>query len=100
MPFFSGGTVGLSVRYFAVRLFLAVVLLFVAALVVVRVAAADETTISYGNMRTAWDENEAGLGPAQVTSSDFGQQFATQLDGQIYAQPMVVGGKVIVATEH
>ncbi|MCW2871817.1 MAG: bamB 2 [Streptomyces oryziradicis] len=34
-----------------------------------------------------------------MQASDFGQLFSTQLDGQIYAQPLVVGGTVIVTTE-
>jgi outer membrane protein assembly factor BamB len=34
-----------------------------------------------------------------VTSSDFGQLFATQLDGQVYAEPLVIGSTLVVATE-
>lgn len=62
-------------------------------------ARGDELTVSQDNLRTGWDQHEPNLGPAQVASSTFGQQFATQLTGQIYAQPIVVGGNVIVATE-
>lgn len=61
---------------------------------------ADETTISQDTYRTGWDQNEPGLSPASVTSSDFGQQFSTALDGQVYAQPLVANGTLIAATEN
>ena len=63
-------------------------------------ALADDTTVSYNTLRTGWDPNEAGLGPAAVSAPDFGQLFATQLNGQIFAQPIVVAGTVIAATEN
>ncbi|WP_370085300.1 beta strand repeat-containing protein [Streptacidiphilus sp. MAP12-16] len=62
-------------------------------------AHADVTTISQDTYRTGWDPNEPGLTPAQVTSSDFGQQFSTALDGQVYASPVVTGNTVVVGTE-
>jgi hypothetical protein len=62
-------------------------------------ADADATTVSVDTYRTGWDQNEPGLTPAQVSSSDFGQQFSTAVDGQVYAQPVVVGGTVVVVTE-
>ncbi|MET8536262.1 choice-of-anchor D domain-containing protein [Streptomyces sp. NPDC005065] len=62
-------------------------------------ALADETTISGDTLRTGWDSNEPGLAPAQVSSSDFGQQFSTTVDGQVYAQPLVIGKTVVAATE-
>ncbi|WP_307623791.1 choice-of-anchor D domain-containing protein [Streptomyces sp. V3I7] len=61
---------------------------------------ADQSTISQDNYRTGWDANEPGLAPGQVSSSDFGQQFSTTVDGQVYAQPLVVGRTVVVATEN
>ncbi|GAA4633021.1 hypothetical protein GCM10023196_068900 [Actinoallomurus vinaceus] len=63
-------------------------------------AAGDVTTVSRDPLRTGWDSGEPGLGPAAVGSSDFGQLFATQLDGQVYAQPLSVGGTLIATTEH
>ncbi|MFJ7249464.1 choice-of-anchor D domain-containing protein [Kitasatospora sp. NPDC098652] len=56
-------------------------------------------TISVDNYRTGWDQDEPGLTPAQVSSSDFGRQYSTPVDGQVYASPVVVGGTVVVATE-
>ncbi len=60
----------------------------------------DVTTASFGNLRTGWDPNEPGLSPSVVHGSTFGQVFKTSVSGQIYAQPLVVGSQVIVATEN
>ncbi|MET9381675.1 choice-of-anchor D domain-containing protein [Streptomyces sp. NPDC002928] len=62
--------------------------------------AADVTTVSQDNLRTGWDTNEPGLAPDQVSSSDFGRQFSTTVDGQVYAQPLVIGKTVVAATEN
>jgi hypothetical protein len=58
----------------------------------------DEATASNNDLRDGWDPNEPGLTPAAVSSS-FGQVFKTPVKGQVYAQPLVVGSTVIVATE-
>ncbi len=63
-------------------------------------AAADETTVSVDTLRTGWDQNEPGLGPSAVSASDFGQLFSTTLNGQVYAQPIVVAGTLIAMTEN
>ena len=49
--------------------------------------------------RDGWYPAEPGLTPQLVGSSDFGQVFKTQLNGQIYAQPLLVGHILLVATE-
>ncbi len=51
------------------------------------------------NSRDGWYPDQPGLTPQIVGSSDFGQLFATQLNGQIYAQPLLVGRVLLVATE-
>jgi hypothetical protein len=51
------------------------------------------------NSRDGWYPDEPGLSPQVVGSSNFGQVFATHLNGQIYAQPLVVGHVLFVATE-
>ncbi|GAA3266483.1 choice-of-anchor D domain-containing protein [Dactylosporangium vinaceum] len=63
-------------------------------------AGADVTTASVDNLRTGWDANEPALGPSAVSAADFGQLFATDLNGQVYAQPIVAGGTLIAATEN
>ena len=66
-------------------------------------ASADAATASADTYRTGWDRNEPGLSPASVATSDFAQQFSTQLQtsvqSQIYAQPIVASGTLIAATE-
>jgi outer membrane protein assembly factor BamB len=62
--------------------------------------AADVTTVSQDTYRTGWDRDEPGLAPGQVAAPDFGQRFATTVDGQVYAQPLVIGNTVVVATEN
>ena len=65
--------------------------------------SADVVTASHNNLRDGWDPNEPGLAPSgaggPVGGPSFGKMFATQLNGQIYAQPIVAGQTVIVATE-
>lgn len=65
----------------------------------VSVACASVSTISYDLARSGWDSNEPSLTPATVTQGGFGEVFDTALSGQIYAQPLVVGSMVVVATE-
>ncbi len=65
-----------------------------------RNANADVTTVSVDTLRTGWDPNEPGLAPSAVSASDFGQLFSTAVNGQVYAQPIVVGGTVITMTEN
>ncbi len=63
-------------------------------------ARADEVTVSQDTYRDGWDQNETTLDPASVNSPDFGQQFATTLDGQVYAQPLIIGDTLIAVTEN
>ena len=60
----------------------------------------DDPTASQDNLRTGWDPSEPGLSPSVVHGSTFGQVFKTSVNGQVYAQPLVVGSTVIVATEN
>ena len=63
----------------------------------------NETTISQNNLRTDWDQHEPTLAPGNISGHTpgyrFGQVFKTAVTGQVYAQPLVVGSTVIVATE-
>ncbi|MEO8749932.1 MAG: ricin-type beta-trefoil lectin domain protein [Allobranchiibius sp.] len=61
---------------------------------------ADETTVSVDTLRTGWDPSEAGLSPANASSPYFGKLFSTQLNGQIYAQPILANGVLLVVTEN
>ena len=62
--------------------------------------AGDETTGSQNDLRDGWDPNEPALTQAAVGGGQFGQVFNTPVNGQVYAQPLVIGNTVIVATEN
>jgi len=53
--------------------------------------AANETTGSQNNLRDGWDRNEPALTHAAVEGGRFGRVFKTAVDGQVYAQPLVIG---------
>ncbi|WP_159012206.1 choice-of-anchor D domain-containing protein [Streptomyces sp. NRRL F-5123] len=102
----SGATRGARRRTWRRRTALAVTSAVAAGLMgfggVPQSAQASETTGSQDDLRTGWDQVEPDLGPSDVRSSSFGQLWKApaQLDGQIYAQPLVVGGTVVVVTEN
>src|SRR5205807_2881987 len=58
----------------------------------------DDVTASQGLMRNGWDASEPNMGPSVVPT--FTQLFDTPVSGQVYAQPLVVGSTVVVATEN
>ena len=63
-------------------------------------ATAGQVTRSGDVTRTGWYDDQPGLSPAVVGSDAFGQLFSTTLDGQIYGQPLVANGVLVVATEN
>ena len=62
-------------------------------------AAAAPITGSADALRTGWFPDEPGLSPQVLERGDFGAVFDTEVEGQVYAQPLVVGDTVFVATE-
>ncbi|MEY2571216.1 MAG: hypothetical protein QOE63_1566, partial [Acidimicrobiaceae bacterium] len=60
---------------------------------------ADVTTNGGNPLRTGWYDDQPALGPTDVSSPDFGQLWASNVTGQVYAQPLVSQGTVLVATE-
>ena len=72
--------------------------------------AAAVTSFHNDSASTGVNSQETVLTPANVNSADFGKVFATKVNGQVYAQPLVVPGLnipgqgvhnvVFVATEH
>jgi len=64
-----------------------------------RLGSFQAATSRGNNSRDGWYPNEPGLSPKIVGSSQFGELFVARLNGQIYAQPLLVGGVVFVATE-
>ena len=54
--------------------------------------AIDVLTFKYNNARTGWNAAEKQLTPANVVPATFGKIFTRMVDGQIYAQPLIVSG--------
>jgi len=79
----------------------AAVLAVVASLIAVGPAArADTTTNSSDNLLTSWYPTQPALSPQVVGGGNFGQLAAPVVDGQVYAQPLVSNGVLVVATEN
>jgi hypothetical protein len=78
------------------------VVLAASALIVPAVAAtnakASTLQMSADSSVTGWYPNEPSLSPANVTGGDFGEIFDTQLDGAVYAQPLVDQPTVLTVT--
>jgi outer membrane protein assembly factor BamB len=51
------------------------------------------------DLRDGWYSNQPRLAPDAVSAATFGQMWKADVDGQVYAQPLVHDGNVIVATE-
>jgi hypothetical protein len=65
-------------------------------------ARADDLMASTDAQRTGWDPNEAALSPSTVSTINGTPRFTTAVNGQVYAQPLVIDSlnMVIVATEN
>lgn len=64
-----------------------------------RSAALEPVRASGDSLRTGWYSNQPGLDPAFVLGGQFGQIFDTPVAGQIYAQPLIDNGSLLVVTE-
>ena len=62
-------------------------------------AASNPITASNDSMRTGWYPDQPKLSPAKVSGGEFGQIFETAVQGQVYAQPLVADGILLVVTE-
>ena len=60
----------------------------------------DEPTASQNNLRNGWDQNEPTLTQSAVQGGQFGKVFKTSVNGEVYAQPLVIGNTLIVTTEN
>ena len=64
-------------------------------------SAVSTSAVTYAGdeLRTGWYNDEAALDPATVGGGSFGQLFSTSISGQVYAQPLVSQGTLLVVTE-
>ncbi|HEX4825788.1 MAG TPA: hypothetical protein VFV19_15915 [Candidatus Polarisedimenticolaceae bacterium] len=69
------------------------------ALTIPAAAHAAGVTNAADDRRTGWYPDEASLSPSFVAGAGFVQQFSTPVEGQVYAQPLVINRSLFVATE-
>ena len=70
------------------------------ALAVPHVARASEPTNAGDNLRDGWYPEQGTLTPQLVSGGTFGQLWSATVEGQVYAQPLLADGEVLVATEN
>jgi hypothetical protein len=58
-----------------------------------------EITNSGDDLRTGWYPDEPSLTPQLVSGGTFGQLWSAHVEGQVYAQPLLDDGTLLVATE-
>jgi iron transport multicopper oxidase len=62
-------------------------------------AAESVITNSGEDLRTGWYPEASSITPQLVTGGTFGQLWSTPVKGQVYAQPLLADGTLLVATE-
>jgi hypothetical protein len=62
-------------------------------------AFASGITNSGDDLRTGWYPNESSISPQLVSGGTFGQLWSAPVSGQVYAQPLLANGALLVATE-
>jgi hypothetical protein len=62
-------------------------------------ASEQEITNSSENLRTGWYPETGGITPQLVSGGTFGELWSTPVEGQVYAQPLLDKGTLLVATE-
>ena len=83
------------------RIFICVLLAWLLAvgLAAAGTAQGEGITNSGDDLRTGWYPNEPSLTPQLVSGGTFGQLWSAPVEGQVYAQPLLDDGTLIVATE-
>lgn len=52
------------------------------------------------DLRTGWHPDQSSLTPQLVSGGTFGQLWSAAVDGQVYAEPLLANGTLLVATEN
>src|SRR5947209_13422894 len=61
--------------------------------------AGADVTGAADDLRTGWYPDEPALAPAELSGERFKRAFDDTLQGQVYAQPLVANGTLLVVTE-
>ncbi len=75
------------------------IVLIMAGLILPGAARAAVVTNSSESLRTGWYPGETSITPELVEGGTFGQEWSTKVEGQVYAQPLLDGSTLLVATE-
>lgn len=62
-------------------------------------AAGEGITNAGDDLRTGWYPDESSITPELVSGGTFGQLWSAPVEGQVYAQPLLDDGTLLVATE-
>ncbi len=62
-------------------------------------ASEAKITNSGENLRTGWYPEASSITPQLVSGGTFGRLWSTPVEGQVYAQPLLADGTLLVATE-
>src|SRR6266851_4883822 len=76
------------------------VLLVLLALASAGPALGEGITNAGDDLRDGWYPEQSSLTPQLVSGGTFGQLWSTTVDGQVYAQPLIANGTLLVATEN
>jgi hypothetical protein len=63
-------------------------------------SATDGATRGADNYRSGWYPDQTNLSPALVSGGTFGQLFDASVNGEVYGQPVVDDGQLLVNTEN
>jgi iron transport multicopper oxidase len=63
-------------------------------------ARAEGITTAGDDLRDGWSPEQSSLTPQLVSGGTFGQLWSATVDGQVYAQPLLANGNLLVATEN
>jgi hypothetical protein len=75
-------------------------LLIAVGLAAATAALASGVTNSADDLRDGWYPEQASLTPQLVSGGTFGQLWSTSVEGEVYAQPLLANGTLLVATEN
>ena len=63
-------------------------------------SASDGATRGADNYRSGWYPDQTNLSPSLVSGGTFGQLFDASVNGEVYGQPLVDDGQLLVNTEN